>query len=287
MPHMYSQVSMPRLRPEILIHEKNSSVNGRLASRAVRSFRTKGVVHFVRTTRRWIAEQAAILYVARIRNRSPLGRHATWNGVAVAPRRRLLDSLVPEAWIPANQQDDSTYEGALVRALKRTVTPGDRVIIVGGGYGVTVVTAARETGSGGSVLCYEAAQERISDLETALRVNPMPAKTTVEHCIVSEAKSLFGTAGDASILDPAELPVADVLQLDCEGAEVGILRNMQFRPRIIVVETHGIFEAPTPLVRQILEELGYAVEDLGLAEERYQEYCAENDIRVLVGRRSG
>jgi hypothetical protein len=76
-----------------------------------------------------------------------------------------------------------------------------------------------------------------------------------------------------------------MLQLDCEGAELLILRNMAIRPRVIAVETHGVYGAPTRTVKELLEKLEYAVEEWGLAEPRVSEECEANDIRILVGKR--
>jgi hypothetical protein len=47
------------------------------------------------------------------------------------------------------------------------------------------------------------------------------------------------------VISPAELPECDILELDGEGAESLILRNMTIRPRVIAVETHGVYGAPT------------------------------------------
>jgi Methyltransferase FkbM domain len=85
---------------------------------------------------------------------------------------------------------------------------------------------------------------------------------------------------------PDELPPCDVLELDCEGSEVGILRDMLIEPRIVAVETHGFLGAPTGDVRNVLENRGYQVSDLGFAEPRLETECAKRDIRVLVGKKS-
>jgi hypothetical protein len=74
-----------------------------------------------------------------------------------------------------------------------------------------------------------------------------------------------------------------VLQLDCEGAEVEILRELIVQPRVILVETHGLFGSPTDLVASLLEKRGYVVSDRGVAEPRMAEYHTENDVRVLLG----
>jgi hypothetical protein len=78
-----------------------------------------------------------------------------------------------------------------------------------------------------------------------------------------------------------------VLQLDCEGAEVEILREIIDQPRVILVETHGLCGAPTDLVASLLEARGYAVSHRGLAEPQKGDFCTKNDIRVLLGSTTG
>jgi hypothetical protein len=85
---------------------------------------------------------------------------------------------------------------------------------------------------------------------------------------------------------PADLPECDVLALDCEGAEILISRNLKFRPRAIGVGSRGIFGAPSKLVREPLEQLGYVVVDYGVAEPRDPQGCDANDIRVLLGNKA-
>ena len=81
---------------------------------------------------------------------------------------------------------------------------------------------------------------------------------TVNHAIVGEAISVYGAPEDLSprVVTPADLPECDVLALDCEGAEIVILRNLKFRPRAIAVESHGIYGAPSKMVRELLEQAG-------------------------------
>lgn len=47
--------------------------------------------------------------------------------------------------------DQPDYEDGLVVGLTETLRSGDRVVIVGGGIGVTAVVAALRTGRSGSV----------------------------------------------------------------------------------------------------------------------------------------
>ena len=110
-------------------------------------------------------------------------------------------------------------------------------------------------------------------------------RISVHHAIVGEDISVYGLSKAGAVVNPANIPECDVLELDCEGAEIGVLLGMTITPRFIAVETHGSLGAPTARVREVLASIGYKVEDLGWAEPRLSEICEENDIRVLVGAR--
>jgi hypothetical protein len=165
---------------------------------------------------------------------------------------------------------------------------GDRVTVVGGGEGVTAVVAAQAVGETGSVVCFEGSGWGVRKvMATGIR-NKVSRRLTVKHAVVGKAIDVYGDPGQLStlVVAPAELPESDVLELDCEGAEIVILRNMTIRPRVIVVETHGFYGAPTVVVKELLEELDYTVEEWGVAEPRLSEICETNDIRVLLGKRN-
>jgi hypothetical protein len=109
---------------------------------------------------------------------------------------------------------------------------------------------------------------------------------SVHHAVVAKSISVYGGANDTGpAMPPSQLPSCDVLQLDCEGAELDILRGLAIRPRVILVETHGLFGAPTELIASLLEQRGYVVSDRGLSEPRGPgaSFARKNNIRVLVG----
>jgi hypothetical protein len=107
---------------------------------------------------------------------------------------------------------------------------------------------------------------------------------SVHHAVVAKSIAVYGGLNDiGAVLPASQLPLCNVLQLDCEGAEVQILRELTTQPRVILVETHGLFGAPTKLVASLLEKRGYIVSDRGLAEPCFDDYCTKNDIRVLLG----
>jgi hypothetical protein len=71
--------------------------------------------------------------------------------------------------------------------------------------------------------------------------------------------------------------------MDCEGSETDILKNMNIRPRVIIVETHGFLGAPTENTLESLKCMGYIVENAGLAEPRFGDLCARDDVYCLIG----
>jgi len=55
----------------------------------------------------------------------------------------------------------------------------------------------------------------------------------------------------AATVAPESLPECDVLEIDAEGAETAILRWLEIRPRVIVVEAHAHRGAPAEKVREL------------------------------------
>jgi hypothetical protein len=201
------------------------------------------------------------------------------------------DRIVPTSWIPdANDLanfsntfvDQPDYEATLIAGLSETIRPGDSVVVVGGGIGVTAVVAALRTGSSGAVQCFEGSKQCVGLIQQTAVRNRI-TNVNVHHAVVAKAIYVFSDGGDIGpVLPPSQLPLCDVLELDCEGAEVDILREMIIRPRVVLVETHGVYGAPTNLIASLLEKRGYRVSDRGVAESHKAEFCTKNDIRVLL-----
>ena len=190
--------------------------------------------------------------------------------------------------VPYPLEDIADYEQTLIDALRSQVRIGDRVTIGGGGEGVTAVVAAKAVGEKGSVVRFEGNRRNVRKVKATVARNKMSNRLTVKHAVVGEAIAVYGVRDQFStlVISPAELPECDILELDCEGAESLILRNMTIRPRVVAVETHGVYGAPTRVVKELLENLDYAVEQWGIAEPRVPEECEANDIRIFVGKRN-
>ena len=63
------------------------------------------------------------------------------------------------------------YEGPLIRGMNESIQKGDRVVIVGGGRGVSAVVAAKLAGPEGHVTVYEGAKSMLSHIEDTLAIN--------------------------------------------------------------------------------------------------------------------
>ena len=222
-------------------------------------------------------------YTRRLMPRTGPVLHA---GTASIHDWRLLDRALPADFRPHEIYDVPDYEEKLVIALRRTVRPGDTVLVIGGGAGTTAVVAAQLAGPRGTVICYEASREQLPIIEETFRRNKV--NVDLRYAAVGEAIGVYGEHGDAApVVAPEDLPACDVLEMDCEGAERLILDRMTIRPRAIAVETHGIYDSPTEQVARQLEALGYPLEHLGIAEPRLAATCEEHDVRVLLGERAG
>lgn len=245
-------------------------------------FQEKGALRFDRRWRRALGG----FYQRALRPRLPLRGEVRYSGIVVADRR-LGDAIAPKHWTPEDRDDIADYEFALMQGLKGAVRPGDFVVVVGGGLGVTVVEAARLAGAQGRVLCYEGSPAYARRVARTATMNGVAARVSVECATVGAAVGVYvGDGEPMGPLLPAEmLPACDVLELDCEGAELSVLAAMTIRPRAILVEAHGRLGAPSRAVRAALEGLGYRVSELGVAEPRLRELCEAHDVRVLSAER--
>jgi hypothetical protein len=230
---------------------------------------------------------AAFLYRRTIRKLLPTIAEVKYSGIPISRERKYGDAKLPGFLIPYPLEDIADYEQTLISALHSQLRLGDRVTIVGGGEGVTAVVAAKAVGETGSVVCFEGSSWNVRKVKATAARNKMSNRLTVTHAIVGEAIAVYGVPHQLStlVVSPVELPECDILQLDCEGAEIVILRNMAIRPRVIAVETHGVYGAPTMMVKELLEKMDYVVEEWGLAEPRVSEECEAKDIQILIGMR--
>jgi hypothetical protein len=205
-------------------------------------------------------------------------------GIRVVVGKHWGDDFINRLRGAPTASDQPDYEYGLVRALRSCVRQGDSVVVVGGGFGVTVAVAAQVTGPRGRIRCFEGGADQVRHVRDTAQRNGLADRIEVTHAFVARSDFVYSSTEGAALVSPLDLPQCDVLEMDCEGAELAILKSMVIRPREILVETHGVYGAPTAKVKAAMEAIGYEVEDHGLADPRSQQFCEENDICVLAGR---
>lgn len=169
--------------------------------------------------------------------------------------------------------DKLDYEENTISAMKKYVKPGDRVTIVGGGYGVTGIVAME---SGGKVTIIEASKERARTIgENWKHYN---LKGSIIHGYVGTPISVWGELEGAKKI--VDIPDCDILELDCEGAEKEVLASLKISPGVIIVESHGHLGSSSASVKNQLKNLGYRVTDEMIEE-------LSNDVMVIIGERNG
>jgi predicted RNA methylase len=167
------------------------------------------------------------------------------NGID-APRARLLDA----------SGDAPDYEAPLIEAVRRIVSDGDRVVVVGAGFGVSAVAAANQGAE--QVTAFEVGREQASVARRTARMNDATPTVRVRHAAVGPVINPYSDPDVAEHVDPSALPPGDVLICDVEGAERKVLPAMPAYDSVIV-ESHGQFGSPTDEVRSTLQDRGYRI----------------------------
>lgn len=153
---------------------------------------------------------------------------------------------------------DPDYKRGLIQAIREHSESRD-VELVGLGRGVSTVHALQAGAT--RVTAYEASNSMIDEARTTLAVNKCDrSRLVIRHALVGEDVNVFGAVGEADRISPVELSTADVLVLDVEGAELGILDGLGTWPAVVIVETHPALGASTEAVLDRLEPLYADVE---------------------------
>lgn len=225
----------------------------RLMKKGIGTLRREGLNSLITRTIRWGYPK-----FRRYLDTEP--RIYEYNGIpSRSPDYHWLDSYVPRYRPKWYLQNVPEYESELIDSIDSTVGPGDTVTVVGGGFGITAVNAARRVGPTGHVSVFEGAADCVDRIKDTIRLNGVSDRVSVNHAIVGTAIELRGSPEGAETYAVSDLPDCDVLELDCEGAELEIIRNLERQPRHIIAETHGIFESPTNEVISALEGHGYTL----------------------------
>lgn len=203
------------------------------------------------------------------------------------------------------------YDRALHRFLLAEAAPGDTFVDVGAHIGLYALPVARklQRAGSGTVIAFEPASDSVAMLRRLVRMNHLdgvvvapvalgaaperrPFRASVHHGAADTAtRTLYGGGNPAELVDvrpfddwTEEHPLErlDVLKIDVEGGELGVLAGMgqtirRFAPRCIVVEVQASLLAQAGVTPDALESL---VADLG--------YCPDGpSIADVAGGRHG
>jgi hypothetical protein len=180
------------------------------------------------------------LFKSGIRRLFPVKRNAIWNDVVVpadvAAGHKTIDKYIS----PPFRTDYELSEDGEVQFHEEYTQPGDKVVIIGGGRGVTTVRAAQRCKPDGSVIVYEASDKYANIIEKTIDLNNVRDICEVRNCLVGPNVDVYerNSGSELAKIHPSEIPDCDVLEMDCEGAELDIVANMTIRPRIVIMEVH-------------------------------------------------
>jgi len=142
------------------------------------------------------------------------------------------------------------FESESISFLQQEIEGGDDVVIIGGGRGVTAVHAA--WAGARSVTVYEAAREQVDKCRDTITRNGVEDTVSVKHALVASGIDVWGDSTEADTVGPEDLPSCDVMEMDCEGTETEICRDLGPRPRSMVIECHPCFDSPkTELIESL------------------------------------
>jgi len=196
---------------------------------------------------------------------------------------QVLAAKLFDRHLPWRQKHNPHYESGIIESLVQNAVPSDRVVIVGGGWGVTAVRSAKLVGPNGKVTVFEGSKSQVAKIKSTIDLNDVTNGLEINHAVVGPNIRVYGHTGNADHVSPSELPECDILELDCEGSELHILENLEIRPRVIIAESHGMYNSSAQNVVDKLESQDYRVKSVSLAEKSNEDFCKENDVKVVTG----
>jgi FkbM family methyltransferase len=191
----------------------------------------------------------------------------------------LRGPLAGKKWLLASRSNFfwGTYEPEQTQAFQKIIRPGDVVFDVGAHYGYYTLLSSALTGPQGKVFAFEPSPGNIPRLRKHLDINHCNNVIVLELALSDhEGTARFdnqagsGTghlATDGRIevkitsLDiiSSRLPVPNVLKIDCEGAEIEVLKGGENTIRAakpaIFLSTHG--DALKQTCFRLLDSWGY------------------------------
>lgn len=251
-----------------------------LTHRAVELYADEGILQLLSETASYTRNAILARYRSGVEYlkqfSSGKAKRITLNNVLVPIETYWMDRHLPYYEPPYPTASDPDYEHTEAEALRTYTSQNDDVVIIGGGLGVTTVVASRVTD--GTVTTFEPSKNTFEILQRTIAVNDCQDNVTGICAAIGRVKNSNLTHArptNSETVSPADLPDADVYEMDCEGAETTILAEMEVRPTVVLVETHDNEEA----VVDCLTEAGYEIVEI--VDEGRGQYHACTHVRAV------
>lgn len=175
----------------------------------------------------------------------------------------LRGPLAGKKWLLASRSNFfwGTYEPEQTQAFQKTIRPGDVVFDVGAHYGYYTLLSSELAGPKGKIFAFEPSPGNIPRLKKHLAINHCENVQVIELALSDyEGTARFDNHAGSGVghLSPdgqievqitsldaisTRLPSPNVLKIDCEGAEVEVLkggeRTIRSAKPAIFLSTHG------------------------------------------------
>ena len=226
----------------------------------------------------FIKEILSYIYRRIVRLITPAIGYKTWGtpiiyeGIKIGQKEKIFDKYVPSL---DRLNVTSKIELGLRLGHIALTQMGDHVVIIGGGNGISATEAGRQIGKKGKLTIYDGMTGEknhkfgLRHIDKTLKLNKIQCKWNLKHGWVTTKDNTVRTYRRnyrVPIIHPLELPDCDVLEFDCNGAELEILRNMKIKPRALIIELEAPFykelygsEAHPRDVLKELFKLGYLI----------------------------
>ncbi len=188
----------------------------------------------------------------RLYNKLQFAYNNTIRDILPKKNRTLAEVDVHDTPLFDLHANNPRYKIGLILSIYDHVSVGDTVEIVGFGRGVTTTHIFRAGAT--RVIGYEGASNMIEKgIETVKRNCEDISSLTVNHSIIGDPVDVYGDFSDAKVISPSKISTADVLVLDCEGAEMSILSDIGTYPEKIICESHPTKGAPSGEIIELLK----------------------------------
>lgn len=213
----------------------------------------------------------------------PDTRNIIKNEIRSSQNKKVTDKFLPAYLTQYAPTDSPDYEERYISSIRQYISEGEKVVVVGGGEGISTVVTAKQVQSSGKVDVFEGGSREVKKTKETVDINGVSGIVTVHHAIVSNAYSLRSSAGDAKVVSPSELPECDTLAIDADGAEIPILEGVSIRPNKLIVEHHAVSDDDELVVEYQPDKMRSLIQNLGY--EIVEEVSYEGNPVIFVAKR--